>query len=339
MSLPSVCTSCHCALPTQSCGRPLWQLGNHWTRTFCVSREKNIQHRNRWKTDNSYSSDTMWEDHFLLYPPVGVVHVPVGVLVHVPALSLAAGSLIYPRGQNFEEVRRGIVEATLQGHRTGLGQKAHQSLRKAPDVCARASDQRPRLTRRPVSAARPISTSAGSTGKIRHSQTVEWKTGEPVNRLICDSVWNVSGGVKIRWDASDHDCNVGSFVDANEQAWLILSSFNTMLAKISFIPFLPGNKMHFQDKHSWDCSLMFKNWDRFIEEEQATLKTVEEEGAEVEDRIQNSLIARFFEVNQNWLNLTPCAKKKKTPSGINIANSILESVRLEIKNNSSGLCL
>lgn len=42
---------------------------------------------------------------------------------------------------------------------------------------------------------------------------------------------------------------------------------------------------------------MFKNWDRFIEEEQATLKTVEEEGAEVEDRIQNSLIAQFFEVN------------------------------------------
>lgn len=38
---------------------------------------------------------------------------------------------------------------------------------------------------------------------------------------------------------------------------------------------------------------------------------MEEEGAEVEDRIQNSLIARFFEVNQNWLNLTPCAKKKK----------------------------
>ena len=116
----------------------------------------------------------MWEGHFLLYPPVGVVHLPVGVLVHVPALSLAAGSLIYPRGQNFEEVRRGIVEATLQGHRTGLGQKAHQSLCKAPDVCARVSDQRPRLTRRPVSASRPISTaSAGSTGKIRHSQTIE----------------------------------------------------------------------------------------------------------------------------------------------------------------------
>ena len=68
-----------------------------------MSGERNVEYRDRSKTDNN--TDTMWRDYFLLNPPVCL---PVGVLVHVPALSLAAGSLIYPRGQNFEEVRRGL---------------------------------------------------------------------------------------------------------------------------------------------------------------------------------------------------------------------------------------
>lgn len=33
-----------------------------------------------------------------------------------------------------------------------------------------------------------------------------------------------------------------------------------------------------------------------------------EEGGVGEDRTQNSLMARFFKVNQNWLNLTPVQK-------------------------------
>lgn len=57
----------------------------------------------------------MWKDQ-TLFPP-RVVHLPVGVLVHVPALSLAAGLLIYPRGRNFEESEEGSVEAKLQGCR------------------------------------------------------------------------------------------------------------------------------------------------------------------------------------------------------------------------------
>lgn len=37
-----------------------------------MSRERNVQYRDRSKTDNG--TDTMWEEHFLLHPPVGVAH-------------------------------------------------------------------------------------------------------------------------------------------------------------------------------------------------------------------------------------------------------------------------